>query len=238
MVVLEVKDLRKKFNKKDILKGVSFSLHRGEIFGFVGHNGAGKSTTMKIIMDFIKPSGGDVLIFGKPNTSEDVKRRVGFLAEHPNFYTNVTGTEFLTFVELLSADRKDFWNRVEYYSDLLSIDWALEKKLGEYSKGMLQRFGILQAVVLEPDLLILDEPMSGLDPVGRSLVMELILKLKSEGKTIFFSTHILPDVERVCDRVGVMVNGKLTDILTGNEVRDIEKVFNARIEEEGLREVR
>jgi len=238
MNVILLKDIRKSFGGGPVLKGISFTVAEAEIFGFVGPNGAGKSTTMKIIMDFIKPDSGEVLIFGRKNTDPQVRKRVGFLPEHPYFYTNVTGREFLNFVQLASgAERETFWERVSYYGDRLQILWALDRRLSEYSKGMLQRFGLLQAVVGEPDLLILDEPMSGLDPIGRKLVMELMVELRERGKTVFFSTHILPDVERVCDRVGVIIGGRMTDLLEREEIRDIEDLFMERVREEGVREV-
>jgi len=238
MVSLTVKDLKKILENQILLRNISLSINTGEIFGFIGPNGAGKSTTMKIIMDFIKPTAGEVYIFGRKNTDPSVRRRVGFLPEHPYFYANVTGREFLRFLQLTSGlPAEEFHRRVEYYGERLQINWALDKKLSEYSKGMLQRFGLLQVVVGEPDLLILDEPMSGLDPIGRRLVMDLMDELRNRGKTIFFSTHILPDVERVCDRAAVIVRGEVTDVLEGEELKDVEDIFMRRVEEAGLREV-
>ena len=239
MHVIELRDIHKNYKKKPILKGLNLEVKNGEIFGFVGPNGAGKSTTMKIIVDLIKPSSGKVYIFGKENTDPEVKKRVGFLPEHPYFYTNVKGEEFLRFVYFCTdVNKKEFERRVEYYGDKLEISWALDKKLSEYSKGMLQRFGILQAVVSEPDLLILDEPMSGLDPIGRKLVMGLMEELREKGKTIFFSTHILPDVERVCDRVAIIINGRITDVLGREDIKNIEELFLNRVKEADIREVR
>ncbi len=239
MDTLVLKDIRKRFKRSQVLKGISLSVRDGEVFGFVGPNGAGKSTTMKIIMNFIRPDGGEVLVFGRRNDDSSTMRRVGFLPEHPYFYTNVSGKEFLKFLQItLNIERKEFKERVSYYARKLEIDWALEKKLSEYSKGMLQRFGLLQAVVCDPGLLILDEPMSGLDPIGRRLVMDLILELKERGKTVFFSTHILPDVERICDRVAVIVNGRITDILERDSLSSIEEIFLERVKEAGVKEVR
>ena len=214
--ILEVVSLRKRYSEKEVLRGVSFSLCRGEIFGLVGHNGAGKSTTLKIIAGFLKQTGGEVRLCG----------RVGFLPERPYFYTELTGREFLL---LLNATReKDFWERVRLYGERLGIGWALEKRIGEYSKGMLQRFGILYTVLLGADLLLLDEPTAGLDPVGRELVINLMLELKSEGRAILFSTHVLSDVAKVCDRAGVLVRGELTDILEGEDIKSVERVFMER----------
>ncbi|MDQ7039253.1 MAG: ATP-binding cassette domain-containing protein [Aquificota bacterium] len=236
--ILLLKDIRKSFGGVEVLKGVSFSVRAGEVFGFVGPNGAGKSTTMKIIMDFIRPDSGEVYIFGRTNRDPSVRRRVGFLPEHPYFYTNVTGYEFLRFLKMtLSIPGEEFRRRVETYSRKLQIDWALGKKLSEYSKGMLQRFGLLQAVLSDPDLLILDEPMSGLDPIGRRLVADLILELKDRGKTVFFSTHILPDVERICDRSCLIIEGRITDIIEGEDLHRIEDIFMERVREIGVREV-
>ncbi len=237
-VVLAVKDLKKSVGDLILLRRVSLPVNTGEIFGFIGPNGAGKSTTMKIIMDFIKPTEGEVYIFGRKNSDPSVRKRVGFLPEHPYFYANVTGWEFLRFLQLTSGVAlEEFRRRVDYYGEKLQISWALDKKLSEYSKGMLQRFGLLQVVVGEPDLLILDEPMSGLDPIGRRLVMDLMAELRDRGKTIFFSTHILPDVERICDRAAVIVKGEVTDLLEGEDLKQVEDIFMRRVEEAGLREV-
>ncbi len=239
MEALTLKGVRKRFGRVQALRNISFSVREGEIFGFIGPNGAGKSTTMKIIMGFVKPDEGEVLVFGKSGRSDPVAGRVGFLPENPYFYTNVTGREFLEFVRMItSASAESFWEKVDYYADRLHISWALDKKLSSYSKGMLQRFGLLQAIVYEPDLLILDEPMSGLDPIGRRLVMDLLLELRDRGKTVFFSTHILPDVERICDRVAIVVNGEVVDVLDRSSLTGIEEIFMDRVRSAGVREVR
>ncbi len=218
--------VEKKIGKTKILKGITFSVKKGEIFGFVGPNGAGKSTTMKVIMNFIKADKGKVFIFGKENTDTSIIKRVGFLPEHPYFYTNVTGFEFLRFIQMiLNLEEETFREKVNEYADRLQIKWALNKKLSEYSKGMLQRFGLLQALIGDPDLFLLDEPMSGLDPIGRKLVIDLILELKEKGKTVFFSTHILPDVERLCDRACIIIEGEIRDILNSENLKNIEDIF-------------
>jgi ABC-2 type transport system ATP-binding protein len=238
MEVLSLKEVRKSFGRVEVLKGVSFSVREGEVFGFVGPNGAGKSTTMKIIMDFIRPEAGEVRVFGRPPGDGSVKTRVGFLPEHPYFYTNVTGREFLRFLQItLPVPAPEFWERAYRYAERLQIDWALDKRLSEYSKGMLQRFGLLQALVSEPDLIILDEPMSGLDPIGRRIVADLLLDLRERGKTVFFSTHILSDVERLCDRACLIMGGKVTDLVEGEDLRRVEEIFMERVRETGLREV-
>ncbi|NPA40702.1 MAG: ATP-binding cassette domain-containing protein [Aquificae bacterium] len=238
MRVIEVHNLKKFYKKKEVLKGISFHVEKGEILGFVGPNGAGKSTTLKIIMNFIRPSEGKVRIFGEENDKAPYNK-VGFLPEHPYFYLNVTGREFLKFVSsLVEINSKNFWNNVELYGEKLEISWALDKKLSEYSKGMLQRFGLLQAIVYNPELIILDEPMSGLDPIGRRLVMDLMLELKDKGKTIFFSTHILPDIERVCDRAILIVNGKITDEVEKKDLPHVEELLLDRVRAEGIVEVR
>lgn len=238
-VVLNVKNVSKSFQKHYVLRNVSFNVYNNEIVGFIGHNGAGKTTTLKIIMDFIKPTSGEVYVFGKENTEPSIKRKLGFLPEHPYFYTNITGKEFLNFVQSITGIRKThFWSNVALYSKKLSIDWALDRRLSEYSKGMLQRFGILQTIVCEHEFIILDEPMSGLDPIGRKMVMDLMLELKDLGKTILFSTHILSDIERVCDRAIIMVNGQITDELHKNSLNKAEAILIKRIQEENVREVR
>ncbi len=207
-----VKDFRPGFGLrvKRVLHGISFEVRRGEIFGFVGPNGAGKTTTLKILMGLIRASGGSASILGSDVRETDFRKHVGFLPENPYFYDFLTGREILRFYAKLSgvpaASREE---RIETLLDWVGLAHAADARLRTYSKGMLQRTGIAQALVHDPDVIFLDEPMSGLDPIGRMEIRNLILRLRSEGKTVFMNTHILSDVEMLCDRVAVIVNGRI-----------------------------
>ena len=185
-------------------------MHEGEIFGFVGPNGAGKTTTLKVLMGLIRATSGGATILGHDVAETEFRRHVGFLPENPYFYDYLTGRETLEFYARLSgvpaAERA---RRVETLLDWVSLTQAADARLRTYSKGMLQRVGIAQALVHGPDVVFLDEPMSGLDPIGRKEIRDLILRLRSEGKTVFMNTHILSDVEMVCDRVAIIVQGRI-----------------------------
>jgi ABC-2 type transport system ATP-binding protein len=193
--------------------GLTLSVSEGEIFGFVGPNGAGKTTTIKMLMGLIFPTSGTAFIFDAPIPSEASKARIGYLPEHPAWYEFLTGGEAMRFfASLARVPRAEQPRRCEELLALVGLDRAADLQIRKYSKGMQQRLGIAQALVGDPALIVLDEPMSGLDPVGRKEVRDLILELKRRGKTVFFSTHILPDVEALCDRVGVIIGGKLRDV--------------------------
>lgn len=193
-----------------VLDGLSLSVREGEIFGFLGPNGSGKTTTIKVLMGLIRATAGTAEIFGKPAGDVQVRRRIGFLPEASYFYDYLTAEEFLTFYGNLSGmGRERLRSRVPYLLDMVGLAEAGTRQLRKFSKGMLQRVGLAQALIHDPELVILDEPMSGLDPIGRKQVRDLILGLRDQGKTVFFSTHIIPDVEMICDRVGVIAKGKL-----------------------------
>jgi len=207
-----VKDFRPGLGlrRKRVLHGISFEVQEGEIFGFVGPNGAGKTTTLKILMDLIRADEGRASILGSDVGETAFRRHVGYLPENPYFYDYLTGRELLHFYARLSgvtAGRRA--GRVDALLRLVGLSHASDARLRTYSKGMLQRVGIAQALVHEPKVIFLDEPMSGLDPIGRKEVRDLILRLRNEGKTVFMSTHILPDVEMTCDRVAIIVNGRI-----------------------------
>jgi len=207
-----VKDFRPGFGlrTKRVLHGISFSVNEGEIFGFVGPNGAGKTTTLKVLMGLIRATEGQASILGHDVRETDFRRHVGFLPENPYFYDFLTGREILDFYARLSGvDASRRAERVSTLLDWVGLSHAADARLRTYSKGMLQRTGIAQALVHDPNVIFLDEPMSGLDPIGRMEIRDLILRLRTEGKTVFMNTHILSDVEMVCDRVAIIVHGRI-----------------------------
>jgi ABC-2 type transport system ATP-binding protein len=201
------------------LEGLSMQVEEGEVFGFLGPNGAGKSTTIKLLMRLIFPTSGTARILGRSIDDIAMHKDIGYLPEQPYFYDYLTAAEvldyFARFHDLSAADRT---RRVEAMLKKVGLDGAKKIQLRKYSKGMLQRVGLAQAVLHDPKVVILDEPMSGLDPVGRREVRDIILELKRMGKTVMFSTHILSDAEMLCDRVGVIVGGKLRGVGTPQEM--------------------
>ncbi len=215
--VLEVEDLHKTFfigffrKRIDALNGVTFSVNAGETFGFVGHNGAGKTTTIKTILQLIFPTRGQVKMFGKVGSDPRDRIRLGYLPENPYVYQYLKPLEFLDFcgqlVGMSSIDRK---KRSDELLQRLSLTHAVDRPIGKFSKGMMQRIGVAQALLHDPELLILDEPFSGLDPVGRKEIRDLILEQKRRGKTLMFTSHVLSDVELLCDRVAIVKRGKVT----------------------------
>ena len=197
--------------KRQVLTDISFDIAKGEVFGFLGPNGAGKTTTIKIITGLLKADSGNVTIFGKPVNSMAAKKQLGFLPESPYFYEHLTGYEFLKMHALLH-DLRDYKERVFNLLRRVGLEEASGLYLRKYSRGMLQRIGIAQALVGSPELLILDEPLTGLDPIGRKEIKDIILEEKSKGTTIFFSSHILPDAEAVCDRIGIIIEGQIKQV--------------------------
>jgi len=220
MHAIDIKDIYKTFRGKkgsrvDALKGVSLAIEKGEVFGFLGPNGAGKTTTIKILMGLIRPSSGQASIMGHDSGSHRSRKQVGYLPENPAFYDFLTGREYLAFAaKTFGMNDDQVGGQTEKILNLLDLQTAQSRPIRGYSKGMVQRLGIAQALIHDPDVYILDEPMSGLDPIGRALVKEIILDLKKKGKCVFFSTHITDDVEAVCDRVGIIVNGALQCVAT------------------------
>jgi len=221
-----VKDFRPGFGlrRRRVLHGISFSVREGEIFGFVGPNGAGKTTTLKVLMGLIKATSGEATILGHEVHETAFRCQVGFLPENPYFYDHLTGREILRFYAKLSGvDRGILAGRVNSLLGWVGLSEAADIRLQTYSKGMLQRLGIAQALVHDPNVVFLDEPMSGLDPIGRVEIRDLILRLRAEGKTVFMNTHILHDVEMLCDRVAIIVKGKIRyegvidDLMKGGE---------------------
>ena len=207
----------------EAVKGVSFTVERGEIFGFLGPNGAGKTTTIKMLTGLIRPTRGRATIFGHEIPSPEAMKRVGFLPENPYVYPYLTPREFVEMCGRLSGLKgKALRSRAMQCLERVGIAYAADRQVRRLSKGMLQRTGLAAALVADPELLMLDEPMSGLDPVGRKEVRDLILDERRNGRTIFFSTHILSDVETLCDRVvilrkgEVVVSGVMRELLRGD----------------------
>ncbi|MCD6380416.1 ABC transporter ATP-binding protein [bacterium] len=214
MDILSVENIRKSFRnnfsfgKYEVLHDVSFFAGEGEILGFLGPNGAGKTTIIKIIMGLIKPDSGSVRILGGPVSDRETKRVIGFLPENPFFYPHLTLGEFLIFCAKMSGMKgKSLGSRIESVIEQVGLAGQKEKRLSGFSKGMTQRAGLAQAVLHDPDLLILDEPFSGLDPLGRKIIRDFLLELKARGKTIFFSSHILSDMEALCDSAYIIREG-------------------------------
>jgi ABC-2 type transport system ATP-binding protein len=229
------KDFRPGFGlrRKRVLHGISFGVREGEIFGFVGPNGAGKTTTLKILMGLIRPTSGRAEILGHDVRETAFRRHVGFLPENPYFYEYLTGREILSFYARVSglpgAERAE---RVQALLERVGLAAAADARLRTYSKGMLQRIGIAQALVHDPSVVFLDEPMSGLDPIGRKEIRDLVLRLREEGKTVFMNTHILSDVELVCDRVAIIARGRIVhegaiDEFLGGGERETDLVLGA-----------
>ena len=225
-IVLSVQSLRKTFRtsfsrkRVDAVAGVSFDVRRAEIFGFLGPNGAGKTTTIKMMMGLVTPTAGNMEILGVRAPSPQVRGRVGFLPENPYIYPYLSPREFVSLCGRLSGLRSGaLRDRVVRVIERVGVGYAIDRAVRTLSKGMLQRVALAAALVHDPELLVLDEPMSGLDPVGRKEVRDLIVEEKHKGRTVFFSSHILSDVELLCDRVcilrkgEVVVSGALRDLL-------------------------
>ena len=227
---IEIEKLSKEYpygflnlKKRRSLEDLTMQVEAGEIFGFLGPNGAGKSTTIKLLMRLIFPTSGTARILGKSIEDVSMHQNIGYLPEQPYFYDYLTATEvldyFARFHNLTAADRRE---RVHKLLKKVGLETAKKIQLRKYSKGMLQRVGLAQAILHDPQIVVLDEPMSGLDPLGRREVRDIILELKKQGRTVLFSTHILSDAEMLCDRVGVIVGGKLRGVGAPGEMVSIQ----------------
>ena len=232
MPVVEIENLTKDFavgfwRKRPIraLDNVCLEVHKGEIFGFLGPNGAGKSTTIKLLMHLLHPTSGKARILGQSVDSVSMHQSIGYLPENPYFYDYLTPRELLAYVgRLFGLSRSALSKKVESLIEDVGLTEARNIQLRKFSKGMVQRIGIAQALINDPEIVFLDEPMSGLDPLGRMDVRQIITSLKARGVTVFFSSHILPDVEAICDRVAILNKGRL------QEQGALEEILKVRIE--------
>jgi ABC-2 type transport system ATP-binding protein len=222
MKILDVKSLTKIYRSPFLMKksvgldGLDMEIKEGEIYGLLGPNGAGKTTTLKIITNLIRPTSGEIKIFDKLGPLE-ARKRIGFLSENPSFYPHLTGGELLRFyAKLYNVNLSK--DKIKEKISMVGLNESIDKRIGGYSKGMLQRIGFAQAIIGNPDFVVLDEPLSGLDPQGRREIKDLIIEINSKGKTVLFSSHILSDVEAICNRVGIIIRGKMKQV--GN-LRDI-----------------
>jgi ABC-2 type transport system ATP-binding protein len=214
--------------EKCALEPLSLAVEEGEVFGYLGPNGAGKSTTLKLLMGLVFPTSGKAKILGRDISDPRLKAQIGFLPEQPYFYDYLTAAELLHYyAQLSSVPARERSRRVEAALARVGLADSAGVQLRKFSKGMLQRAGIAQAIIHEPKIVFLDEPMSGLDPIGRREVRDLIQQLKEEGKTVFFSTHILSDAEALCDRVAVLNRGQLLGI---EVVADLSQRMSGKIE--------
>lgn len=244
MNMIEINNVSKVFkegvNARRItaLQKVDFQIQKGEVFGLIGPNGAGKSTTIKILMNLVYPTTGKASIKGKDVGDKSARAVVGYLPENAFYYDHLTAAEVLWFAAITSGvNKKELKDRISRWLERLNLSHDAKRPLRSYSKGMLQRVGLAMALVHDPEVVILDEPMSGLDPIGRKMVCDLILDMKAKGKTVFFSSHILTDIERLCDRVGIIVSGSLR--LVGDlkhiliSATTLEDVFLREVEQNG-----
>ncbi len=233
-LVLEVEGLRKVFHigffrkRVEAVNGTSFNVKRGEIFGLLGPNGAGKTTTIKAILRLIFPTEGEIRLFGRSADDREAAKRVGYMPENPYIYQYLKPLEFLDLCgRLVGLSKADRLARSEAMIDKVGLRHAVDRPIGKFSKGMMQRIGLAQALLHDPELLILDEPMSGLDPIGRKEVRDLLLEQRERGKTLLFTSHILSDVEELCDRVVIMQQGKIT---SEGRVHDLVETAGRRVE--------
>ncbi len=241
-VALNIQDLHKTFSlgfipkKKKILKGISLSVDQGEIFGYLGPNGAGKTTTIKCILGLIFPDQGKIELFGHSHLSLQAKAKTGFLPENPYFYDHLTASEFLYFYsQLFLIKKNEREEKIKHLLQIVGLEDSSDLQLRKFSRGMLQRIGLAQSLLNDPSLVLLDEPLGGLDPIGRKEIRDIIVQLKEEGKTVFLSSHILQDIEMICDRVAILVNG---EIVNQGPLKDLisEKILFTEIELSGVEE--
>ena len=225
MYAIEIKNLRKVYKRQlwtrgaTALESLSLQVHENEVFGFLGKNGAGKTTAIKVLCGLLRPSGGSALVYGVDVRKRESRELLGYLPENPYFYEYLSPRETIGFYGRLNGmnarDRRREWDRLSETLDLRDI---ADQRVRSFSKGMRQRLGFAVALIGDPKVLILDEPMSGLDPMGRRMIRELILHARDDGKTVFFSSHVLSDVEQISDRIGMLVDGKLRSVGSIDEI--------------------
>ena len=227
-------------HKVTAVQGLSLAVTQGEVFGCIGPNGAGKSTTIKLLLNLIRPDSGSITINGLPTSNESSRLSVGYLPENPYIYDFLTAHEYLRYAGRLSGlSAETIRTRSDELLTKLKLEQAADRRISGYSKGMQQRAAIAAALIHNPQLVVLDEPMSGLDPLGRKLVFDLIAELKKQGKTVFISSHVLTDIERLCDRAGIIVQGKLWhEGRVAELTMPLEELFLQTVAEAGLDEVK
>ena len=234
--VLQIEQLTVEFRSRELgqgtkvaVKGLDLTVQSGEVFGFLGPNGAGKTTTMNVLLGFVNATSGSASIFGVDVRQPIARQRIGFLPELTYYYKFLSAEELLRFyARIFRIPRAEIDRRVDTVLKLVELESARNRQIKTYSKGMQQRVGLAQALINNPDLLILDEPTSGLDPIGRMKVREIIQRLKSEGKTVFFSSHELGEVETVCDRVAILHQGELKVV---GRVSDLVQQYQTHLEQ-------
>src|SRR6267142_2746592 len=234
--IVELKDLRVEYRaqnagqgRKVAINGLNLTVHAGEVFGFLGPNGAGKTTTMNVLLGFVNATSGAAFLFGVDVRQPIARQRIGYLPELTYYYKFLTAEEILRFyARIFGIPRAQAEPRIDQLLKLVELESVRKRTLKTYSKGMQQRVGIAQALINNPDLLILDEPTSGLDPLGRMKVREIIQRLKNEGKTVFFSSHELGEVETVCDRVAILHQGKL---MVEGRVNELMQKYKCNLEQ-------
>lgn len=244
--VLQVQNLTKRYTRSHLgrttvsrgVDDVTFSVRQGEVFGLLGLNGSGKTTTLKLILGLLFPTSGDVTIFGAAAGSTEIRRRIGYLPEVPYFYRNLTPVEVLRLYGTLSQmESALIATRTAEVLKLVKMDHAAQKPMREFSKGMLQRIGLAQALLHDPDLLVLDEPVTGLDPLGIRQSRELVTELNKRGKTILFSSHSISELERLAHRVAIISEGKLVRLIEEADWRDrpgrLEEIFIETLQKTG-----
>ena len=209
--------------KTPALSGLSLSIQSREVFGIIGPNGAGKSTTLKLLLGFIRADKGTISLFGSSPRDHALHSRIGYLPENPYLFDNLSAYEHLVFAARTAGlDKKVRKERIDQTLKLVELSHAAHKKIRDYSKGMVQRAALAYALLHEPELLIMDEPMSGLDPIGRELVVNIIRDYHARGNTILFCSHVLVDVERICDRICILDRGRIQALITPGELRNQE----------------
>ncbi len=247
-VVVETRNLTKVYRdfwgrkKVQALKALDLEVHQGEVFGLLGPNGSGKTTTIKLLLGLLFPTSGQALVFDRDATDVTKNERIGYLPEESYLYRFLNAEETLDFYgRLFDIPRQKRRQRVFDLIDLVGLSWARKRKLKEYSKGMVRRIGLAQALINDPELILLDEPTTGLDPIGTREMKDLILKLRDEGKTVLMCSHLLADVQDVCDRIAILYQGELKELGRVDnllKVRDVTEVRASGLSKEAQEEIR